>query len=76
MSGNGFRDFEKESDVIFDAQVDFEISFPWSLSNFGVGEIFWNPNFVQISEGMFFTMLYDMIQEFKISMSPKLVSKK
>ena len=37
---------KRESDVIFDAEVDFEISFSWSLSNFDASEISRNPNFV------------------------------
>ena len=76
MSGNEFWTFKKESDIIFDSEVDFEISFSWLLSNFRAREISWNSNFVQSSKTILFTMVYHMIEEFKILMSPKIVFKK
>ena len=54
--GNEFCIFKRESDVIFDAEVDFEISFSWLLSNFDASEISRNPNFVCSSKTMLFTM--------------------
>ena len=61
-----------ESSIIFDAEVDFELSFSWFSWNFGVSEIFWIRNFMNCPKTMSFTMLDETEQQFWKFDGPKI----